>query len=68
MTLSAQNPKADGFDGYRFRRLLTRMYGPTVCCKSYFEIAVLVMRKCIRPRCGTFSSGPSWLSAHIKSH
>ena len=24
--------------------LLTLMYGPAVCCKSYFEIAVLVMR------------------------
>ena len=44
------------------------MYGSTVCCKSYFEIAVLVMRKCIRPRFGTFNSGPSWVSAHIRSH
>ena len=37
-------PKAESQAILAERLLLTRMYGPAVCCKTYFEMVVLVMR------------------------
>ena len=49
---------------------LTLMYGPAVRRKRFSSICRLaVLHQCIRPLIGAlFCSGPSWISAHLRSH
>jgi hypothetical protein len=47
--------RMSGLTHFRAGRLkLTRMYGPAVCRKKFFDPAVAVLHQCIRPLIGAF--------------
>src|SRR6266403_2695729 len=54
----------------RLRLLMTLMYGPAVHRKRFSSICRLaVLHQCIRPLIGAvLCSGPSWISARLRSH
>jgi hypothetical protein len=47
--------------------LLTPMYGPAVRRKRVRRAGCVVLHKCIRPLIGARCSGPSWISARVRS-
>jgi len=48
---------------------LTRLYGPAVRCKRVRRARRwAVLHQCIRPLVGALRSGPSWISARVRSH
>jgi len=50
-------------------RVLTHMYGPAVRCKRFVELAVSGLAS-MYPAFdwSVLSSGPSWISARVRSH
>ena len=50
-------------------RSLTLMYGPAVRSKKILKSwRSAVLHQCIRPYVGALCSGPSWISARLRSH
>ena len=48
---------------------VTQMYGAAVRCKRFSSICRLwILHQCIRPQIGAVCSGPSWISARVRSH
>jgi len=48
---------------------LTQMYGPAVRSKKILKSwRSAVLHQCIRPYVGASCSGPSWISARLRSH
>ena len=51
------------------RQPVTQMYGAAVRCKRFSSICRLwILHQCIRPQIGAVCSGPSWISARVRSH
>ena len=51
------------------RQPVTPMYGAAVRCKRFSSICRLwILHQCIRPQIGAVCSGPSWISARVRSH